>query len=306
MQMGRFLPPMLVVIVLLGAAIEEGVAVQPPGDARPETVSAGSTIALPAGSKVEMALTRPVWAKTAKPGDTLYLQTVFPVTVSNRIGIPAGTYVQGTIDSIVAPTRKISRAEIDVHFNQIIFADGYTVVLSSAGAQGSSNRVAAATSPVDTLAATLSMVTVQVSRNSDILLDNGSQIEMTLEAPLLLDAARVAQAVSVSHAPAPGQFKPATMCRPTSGDPGTPGFPGTPGTPDTVIPGMPGTPGTADSPGTPGTPDTVIPGTPGTPGIPGTPGTQGTACPSPPVVISSAPGGVTVKQNARPPRSPTK
>src|ERR1019366_3076467 len=135
MQMGRVLPPVLFAIVLLGAGIEEGAAVQAAGDARAETVSVGSTIALPAGSRVEMALTRPVWAKTAKPGDTLYLQTVFPVTVSNRIGIPAGPYVQGTIDSIVAPTRKISRAEIDVHFNQIIFADGYTVVLSSAGAQ---------------------------------------------------------------------------------------------------------------------------------------------------------------------------
>ena len=240
-----------------------------------------------------MALTRPVWAAKAKVGDPLYLETVFPVTAGNRIGIPAGTFVEGTIDAIVAPTRRVSRAEIDVHFNQIIFADGYAVTLPGAedvAAQGGGQ------------AATLSAVTVQVSRNNDILLDNGSQIEMTLEGPLALDAARVAQAIPLSHAPAPGQFRGATLCRPTAGDPGSPGTPGTPGTPDTIIPGTPGTPGTADSPGTPGTPDIVIPGTPATPGMPGTPGTPGTACPAPPLVISSAPPGVTVKQTPIPPK----
>jgi hypothetical protein len=261
--------------------------------AQDSQVPLGSTsLTLPAGSKVEMALTRPVWAAKAKAGDPLYLETVFPVTAANRIGIPAGTFVEGTIDAIVAPTRRVNRAEIDVHFNQIIFADGYAVTLPGAdymAAQGGEP------------AATLSAVTVQVSRNNDILLDNGSQIEMTLEAPLALNAAKVAQAIPLSHAPAPGQFRPATLCRPTAGDPGTPGTPATPGTPDTIIPGTPGTPGTADSPGTPGTPDIVIPGTPGTPGMPGTPGTAGTVCPAPPLVISSAPG-VTVKQTPIPPK----
>jgi hypothetical protein len=54
-------------------------------------------------------------------------------------------------------------------------------------------------------------------------------------------------------------------------------------------------------------PDTVIPGTsptviPGTPATSGDPGTPGTVCPAPPLVISSTPGGVTVKQNPTPPK----
>ena len=145
--MGRSLPPLLFAIVFLSLGIEQGIAYQPPADAPPPVV-------LPLGSKVEMALT-----------------------------IPAGTYVAGTIDSIVPPTRKVARAEIDVHFDQIIFADGYTVAIPDADQPGA---------PAAGPGATLSMVTVQVSRNNDILLDNGSQIEMTLEAPLALDAAKVA------------------------------------------------------------------------------------------------------------------
>lgn len=305
--MGQFLSPMMFAILLLGAGVEKGLALQPPKDAMAQPSGAGPTVVLPAGSKVEMALTRPVWAAKAKAGDALYLQTVFPVTVGNRIGIPAGTYVEGTIDSIVAPTRRVDRAEIDVHFNLIIFADGYAVVLSGAEVPDSPSLMAPAPAPASagSSGATLSMVTVQVSKNNDILLDNGSQIEMTLEAPLVLDAAKVAQAVPLSHAPAPGTFKPATLCRPTPGEPGTPG---TPGTPDTVIPG---TPPTVIPSGIDGVPDTVIPGTPsttipGTPSTPGTPDTPGTVCPAPPLVISSTPGGVTVKQTPTPPAKKTK
>jgi hypothetical protein len=178
MEMGRSLPPLLFAIVFLSLGIEPGIAFQPPGGAGSQV-----PVVLPAGSQVEMALTRPVWAAKAKAGDPLYLQTIFPVTVGNQIGIPAGTFVQGTIDAIVAPTRKVDRAEIDVHFDQIIFADGYTVAIPDADQPGA---------PAAGPGATLSMVTVQVSRNNDILLDNGSQIEMTLEAPLALDAAKVA------------------------------------------------------------------------------------------------------------------
>jgi hypothetical protein len=291
--MGQILPPLLLAVTMLAAGVQPGTTLHAQGNLQPPAPAATSSIALPAGSKVEMALTRPVWSAKAKAGDPLYLQTIFPVTVGNRIAIPAGTYVAGTIDSIVPPTRKVAQAEIDVHFDQIIFADGYTVAIPDGDQPG-------APAPIVDPGASLSMVTVQVSRNNDILLDNGSQIEMTLEAPLALDAARVAQAVPLSRAPAPGQFKPATLCRPT---PGTPGSPGTPGTPDTVIPG---TPPTVIPSGIAGVPDTVIPGSsptviPGTPATAGDPGTPGTVCPAPPLVISSAPPGVTVKQTPTPP-----
>jgi hypothetical protein len=126
---------------------------------------------------------------------------------------------------------------------------------------------------------------IQVSTANDLLLDNGAPIEITLATPLALDPQAVAAAVPLSHAPAPGQFKSATLCQFIPGSPGTPGspdtvIPGSPGTPDTVIPGVNGAPDTV-IPGTPATPSTTIPGTPGTPGSPDIP------CPLPPIVLSS-------------------
>jgi len=223
-------------------------------------------ITIPAGTQIMLAMTSPVWSKTVKPGDPVYSTTAFPVATGNQMAIPPGTYAQGTIDAVTKPTRKTNSADFQIHFTKLIFANGYTVELAA--------------SP----AAATATVHVQVNYQSDILLDNGSQIAMTLQSPLTLDSGNVAVAVRRSKAPPIGPYQSATRCRPTPGTPGTsdtviPGTPGTPGTPPTVIPGGPGMPDTVipGSPGTPGTPDTVIPGSPGTPGF---------VCPGPPIVTS--------------------
>jgi hypothetical protein len=227
------------------------------------------TTQLPAGTRIPLAVTRPVWSGTVKPGDPLYTQTTFPATVDNHVAIPSGTYVEGQIDSLTKPTRKVNHATFAIHFTKIIFANGYTVLLPAAAPE------TAAQTNLD----------IQASTANDLLLDNGAQIEMTLGSPLTLDSAQVAAAIPASKPLDPGAFKSATLCRPT------PGFPGSQGSPDTVIPGSPGTP-SITIPGAGGSPDITIPGTPATPptvipGSPGTPDTPGTFCPAPPLVLSS-------------------
>jgi len=264
------------------------------GRAQARSTTAKSRIVIPAGTTVSLALTSPILAKTAKAGDSVYAETAFPVAVSNQMAIPPGTYVQGQIDTLTRPGWLSPHAQFQIHFTKIIFANGYTVELPGPQKVRTGQPPAAPASPApgmplapanDVIAAVANAY-VQVSSASDVLLDNGSQIEMVLQVPLRLNAANVSAAVRLSN-PAPlAQFKSATRCRPT---------PGTPGTPDTVIPGTPGTPGTPDIviPGAPGMPETVIPGTPATPGtpdtiMPGTPGTPYVPCPGPPVVTSNS------------------
>lgn len=242
-------------------------------------------IQIPAGTTVPLALTRALWMKTAGAGDAVYAETVFPVAVNNQIAIPAGTYAEGQIDSLTRPGIFSPHAQLQIHFTKLVFANGYTVIFSNQPAQDITALAPAAdnTRRNDVLPA-VSAPYVQVSAASDILLDNGAQIEMVLQTPLRIDAPMALNAASHSN-PALAAFKTASLCRPT------PGTPGTPGTPDTVIPGSPGTPDTV-IPGAPGQPDIVIPGAPATPdtvipGTPGMPGTPGTACPGPPVVSSS-------------------
>lgn len=261
-------------VAFLLAALCGGAA--PAGAAIPDGQAAANSLTLPAGTRIEIAVVRPVPVHTTKAGDTLYGETNYPVALGDRIAIPAGTWVQGRIEAVTPPSRRQARAQLDILFTQIIFANSYVAALPDA-APG-------APLPPD---ATEMRVAIQVSAANDLLLDNGAQIEMALGAPLTLDAEQVSGALAQTHAPDPRSFRSATMCRPMPGSPGTPGtpdtvIPGTPGTPDTVIPGGPGMPDTV-IPGTPATPDTVIPGMPDTPGIPST------VCPPPPIVLSSVP-----------------
>jgi hypothetical protein len=225
----------------------------------PAPANESQAIAVPAGTKIMLVLIGAVQSRSAKPGDTVYCETTFPVAIDGQMAIPPGTYVKGNIDILSPPGRFSNQAEFRMYFSQMVFANGYTVSFPDPD-------IAIATP------------TVSVSSRSDVLLDNGTQFEMVLDRAVSLDAARVAAAGTRSKAPEIAQWKSATQCRP---------FPATPGTPGTYVPGTPGTPSTV-IPGGPGMPPTVIPGTPATPGIsmPGTPGFAGITCPPAPVIRS--------------------
>ena len=264
--------------------------------AQPSAADVSTSVNLSAGTKVELLTSRPIWAATAKAGDVFYAQTSFPVVAGKEIAIPAGTYVEGTIKSVTRPTRRTSRAQIEILFTKIIFANGYVVLLpGDPDAAGTTPGAG----PQSAVAETLIAITIQATTGNDLLLDNGADVEMTLAAPLALDAQQILEAIPISHAPDPRQMKSASQCTPT------PGTMGTPGTPDTVIPGSPGTPSTT-IPGGPGMPDITIPGTPATPptvipGSPGTPGSPDIPCPPKPLVISCAP---VVNKDQTPPAQP--
>jgi hypothetical protein len=286
----------LALALLLTALPAAAQTISPPTDAqgRPQAKSttAKSKIVIPAATTVSLALTEPILARSAKAGDSVYAESAFPVTVNNQMAIPPGTYVQGQIDSLTLPRWLSPHAEFHIHFTKIIFANGYTVELGARRNASAGEPVAPRAStlpgtpppPDGDVFAAVANPYVVVSSSSDVLLDNGTQIDMVLQVPLRLNAAKVAAAARQSNTGSLAQLKSATRCRP---------IPATQGTPDTVIPGTPGTPGTPPTviPGGPGMPDTVIPGTPGTPGTPptvihGTPGTPAVPCPSPPVVTS--------------------
>jgi len=85
------------------------------------------TLTVPAGQKLLMQLKSGINTKSAKPGDGVYLETSFPVSIDNTMAIPPGTYVQGVIDNVKRSGRIKGRAEVLFHFTTLIFPNGYTV-----------------------------------------------------------------------------------------------------------------------------------------------------------------------------------
>jgi hypothetical protein len=92
-----------------------------------QAVNAPKTFVLPQGTKILLSLTSAVNTKTAKPGDGVYLISTFPVTGDNRILIPVGVRVQGTLDKVVRPGRVKGSAKVSMHFTTVIFPNGTIV-----------------------------------------------------------------------------------------------------------------------------------------------------------------------------------
>jgi hypothetical protein len=123
-----------IALLLLAFAITAQWGAAQPSSQSPTapTNSTGSgLIVVPAGTTVPLAITDAIMAKTAKPGENVYAQTAFPVTADRQMAIPAGTYVRGQIDTLKKPGIFSPHAEFEIHLTQIIFANGYTVNLST-------------------------------------------------------------------------------------------------------------------------------------------------------------------------------
>jgi type IV secretion system protein VirB10 len=68
-----------------------------------------------------------VTTRNAKPGDPVYLETLFPIVIDNRILIPAGTYVQGEIEEARRPGKVKGTGEIRLRLNSMVLPNGYAV-----------------------------------------------------------------------------------------------------------------------------------------------------------------------------------
>ncbi len=82
---------------------------------------------VPSGTRLPLILHNAVTTKNAKAGDPVYLETLFPVVIDNRILIPAGSYVQGEILEARRPGKVKGTGEIRLRLNSMILPNGYAV-----------------------------------------------------------------------------------------------------------------------------------------------------------------------------------
>jgi type IV secretion system protein VirB10 len=186
-------------------------------------------VTVPAGTKVPLALKQAISTHSARVGDPVYAQTTFPIVENNTIVIPAGTFVQGTIRSIVRPGKVKGRAQLEMTFTSMIFPSGYTVVLPGAveGVPGSNDSaikgsegtieqsgskgkdaqtIASSTIPGAAIGAlagggqgagigagvggVVGLATVLLTRGPDVQLGSGASVEMVLERTIEINRAR--------------------------------------------------------------------------------------------------------------------
>lgn len=219
----------IAVFILLAASLT---AAQLPSASQPAEVNPDTgKVIVPAGTKLPVIMKAGINTKSAQPGDSIYCETTFPIVHNNRILIPVGTWVQGTITSVKRPGRVKGRAEVLMHFTTMIFPNGYTVQLpgaldslpgadtkhvkdkegtvqadSSKGKDAGTIAGAGATGAVIGAAASgakgagigagigglAGLAVTMLSRGNDVVIPQGSTIDMVLQRPLELEEERLA------------------------------------------------------------------------------------------------------------------
>jgi hypothetical protein len=84
------------------------------------------TCRIEAGTLVLLNMINSVSTKQAVVGDRIYLETAFPIVSGNRIVIPQGSWVTGTVTEVKRPGRVKGRGELQVRFDSLTLPNGVT------------------------------------------------------------------------------------------------------------------------------------------------------------------------------------
>jgi hypothetical protein len=207
-----------------------------PAAQQPETAPQEPTITVPEGTRIQLALANPIRTRDAHVGDAVHAVTTFPVTVGQDLAIPQGAYVVGSVARV--GKRGSTRFDgLQIEFNQLVFSNGYNVALDgsiidakaiapvtdTSGATAAlppmANGLQQAPTPppppqvglpkgpiiAASLGGTAALIVVGIifghrhAHDQARDFDTGFQFEIVLQAPLTLERARVAAAVSGSN-----------------------------------------------------------------------------------------------------------
>jgi hypothetical protein len=91
----------------------------------------GQTITVPAGTRLGVTLENGISTNSAKPGDSVYFRSSFPVTINNKVVIPVGSYLRGEVTDSKRPGRVKGKGELRIRLNTLILPNGYTVDLNA-------------------------------------------------------------------------------------------------------------------------------------------------------------------------------
>ena len=99
------------------------------------------TFVVPAETTIPLILQNTINTKSAFAGEAIYCESIYPITVGNRIVIPKGSSVRGSVTQVLRPGKVKGKALIGLRFDQLILPNGTTVplraVLSGFGSMSS-------------------------------------------------------------------------------------------------------------------------------------------------------------------------
>lgn len=93
--------------------------------------SKSAPIEVPSGTHIPLVLHNGISTRSAKPGDPVYFETVFPIMINGKVVIPAGSYISGEITESKRPGRVKGRGELMIKLTTMILPNAYMVNLNA-------------------------------------------------------------------------------------------------------------------------------------------------------------------------------
>jgi hypothetical protein len=206
-------------------------AVTPAPATAPVAPTPSARIQVPAGTHIPLVLHNAISTRSARPGDPVYLETLFPIMIDGHVVIPAGSYMSGEITETKRPGRVKGKGELMVKLSTLILPNAYMVNLNAtpgggagsggnetmdsegkvigdsdklgdaatiarttiagAGIGGLATRTPAGAGIGAGIGAAAGLMAVLLTRGPDAVLPRGSTLEAVLDRPLYLEADKV-------------------------------------------------------------------------------------------------------------------
>jgi len=192
--------------------------------AQPEPQSQGDLeILVPAGTVIPIALSSYLNSKSTQVGDIFYADTLYPIWIQQRLVIPKGSTIRGTITAVTRPGFLRGKGKLAIRIDDVLLPNGIKRNLIAAfkgihgpgeekldrqsesveagGAQKTDTGQVVATAGQGAIigavvrggsgaaigagvGAASGLATVLLSRSRDLVLDPGTQFDLELQQPL--------------------------------------------------------------------------------------------------------------------------
>lgn len=96
-----------------------------------ETQPPGYSVILPEGTVIPIILSAYLSTKNSQPGDIVYATTNYPVWYQQKLVIPKGSEIRGTLTDVVRPGRIKGKGRLVVRFDDILLPNGVKRELSA-------------------------------------------------------------------------------------------------------------------------------------------------------------------------------
>ncbi|MGH9396323.1 MAG: hypothetical protein ACRD18_05675 [Terriglobia bacterium] len=109
---------------------------------KPHTPQPGDAFVITTHTQIPLELQSAISSRTAYAGMPIYCRTLYPVTLNDRMVIPVGSWVKGTITQVERPGRIHGKAKLGLRFDSLTLPNGVTKDISGvlAGFAGNGNQ----------------------------------------------------------------------------------------------------------------------------------------------------------------------